>query len=100
MKNIRSTVAMKLAHKIAKQFPKTAFKVALQYAWKMVRIDLTLAKRVLEKGYKVKTVRQETMFGVSYAIQFVKVGFKEALKGLFGKSDTITISRWSAGFTV
>lgn len=97
MKNIKSTIAMKLAHKIAKAFPKMAFKTALKYAWKQVNNNLTIAQRLLTSDFKVTVKARQTMFGKVNDILFQAKGIKESLKRFFTgntKNDYV-LSLWT-----
>ncbi len=95
MKNIRSTVAMKLAHKIAKALPKASFSTCLRYAWKQVRIDLSIAKRLLSGDYKISVKTRNITFGKARDIVFYAKGLKNSVKRFFGKTDDYMLSLWA-----
>jgi len=91
MQNAKSTIAMRLAHKIHAKWPKSSFGTCLKYAWKIVRIDMTIAQRIILGTYKIKLNKERTVFGVAYGIRIVERGF---LKRLFCKDIVTNITRW------
>ena len=97
MKNVKSTIAMKLAHKIAKAFPKMTFKAALKYAWKQVRIDMATAKRILNGDYKISLKQRLTAFGKVNDIVFYAKGVKASVKRFFAgiTKDDYVLSLWA-----
>src|SRR5690554_4314709 len=91
MQNAKSTAAMRLAHKMHAKWPKTTFSTCLKYAWKIVRIDMTIAQRIILGTYKIKLNKEYTMLGVAYGIRIVERGL---LKRIFGRDIVTNITRW------
>ena len=92
MQNSKSTIAMRLAHKMHAKWPKASFKACLKHAWKIVRIDITIAQRILLGTYNMRITKHKTMYGAVNAVQIVERGL---LKRIFGKHIVTNISLWS-----
>lgn len=99
MQNVKSTIAMKVAHKIQKTFPKMSFKACLTYAWKIVKANTNVAVKIITGVYTVKVKEFSNKFvgtvkGITCAPN--KMSFKDKVKNMFTKEyPTIDVNLWA-----
>jgi len=69
---MKSSIAMRAAHKISRAMPSMAFSTCLSYAWRMVRANIKIAAKVADGTYKVsvKTFHNiKTAFGTMASVK-------------------------------